>query len=53
MTNYEERDFEIKANYEYAKQYKLSLLVYIETLYSIWQQYGDYPDNELNEKIQN
>ena len=27
LTNYEERDFEIKANYEYAKQYKLSLLV--------------------------
>lgn len=25
----------------------------IETLCSIWQQYGDYPDNELNEKIQN
>ena len=23
----------------------------IETLYSIWQQYDDYSDNELNEKI--
>ena len=23
----------------------------IKTLYSIWQQYGDYSDNELNEKM--